>query len=344
MLGRVDHALAALGRPELGHRHLFGRGEAGGQPPGGLPRREPHGLGVDVRVGGALADRLERGDRAVELLPRLRVLGREAERLLAHADGDRAQPGRRAFDDPLDDRAAALRIADDVVVTNLDIGQLDARLRNAAGGVLTVAPHAGRAGVDEEQSDRALARAGGHEHAVGHQPGGNAHLHAIEAPPSTVAPCGGRRLGGLAGELHEGGGEHPLPRCHRRQLALLLRARAELDDRQRAHHERRQRRHRRHAAPHLLEQQTQLEESEPAAADRLGQGDPEQVGRGQPRPRVAVEPLAAGLHLLQPLLGDLPLEHLQGRVADRLLLLREPEVHDRPPIASPSACRGRRRR
>ena len=40
-----------------------------------------------------------------------------------------------------------------------------------------------------------------------------------------------------------------------------------------------------------------LEEAEAAAADRLGQGDAEQVGLGQLGPQVAVEPVGAGLDL-----------------------------------------------
>jgi len=78
--GGVHDALAALGRPVLGHRDLGRRREACRQTGGGLPGGQPDGLGVHVGVGGALADGLEGGDRLPELFPRLRVLGHQRDR------------------------------------------------------------------------------------------------------------------------------------------------------------------------------------------------------------------------------------------------------------------------
>ena len=69
----VEHVLAALRGPELGRRHLLVAGTAGVEPPGRLPRGELDRFGVDVGVGGALADGLEGGDRTLELHALLHV-------------------------------------------------------------------------------------------------------------------------------------------------------------------------------------------------------------------------------------------------------------------------------
>ena len=72
----------------------------------GLQHREADGLRVDVGVGHALPDRLERADGAVELLAGGRVLGGDAQRLLARAGADRAEPGDRVLERVLQDLAA----------------------------------------------------------------------------------------------------------------------------------------------------------------------------------------------------------------------------------------------
>ena len=89
--GGVDHPLAAVGGPELGHGDLLVGRQALGEAPGGLPGGEPDGLGVDVGVGGPLAHRLEGGDRLAELLAVLGVLGRPGR---AAAARPRPGPGR----------------------------------------------------------------------------------------------------------------------------------------------------------------------------------------------------------------------------------------------------------
>ena len=83
----------------------------------------------------------------------------------------------------------------------------------------------------------------------------------------------------------------------------------------------------RHRAPGLLQEQEQLQESEAAAPDVLWQSDPEEVGPSQLGPQTPVDALGAGLDLLQPLLGDVPVEDLFGQVPHGFLLFVEGEVH-----------------
>src|SRR5205085_8009380 len=127
-----------------------------------------------------------------------------------------------------------------------------------------------------------------------------------------------------------------------RQQRLALLGAAELGDGQPAEDDRREHRHVRDRPSDLLEQEGDLDEPEPAAADVLRERDAEQVGLGQLGPRAPVEALLAGLDLLQAVLGDLALEDLVGEVADGLLLFAEREVHV-PSISWPWACRGRTR-
>src|SRR5205085_1001181 len=81
-----------------------------------LPHRQTDGLVVDVRVRHALADRLEHGDRLVELLAVGRVLGADAHGFAAGARGDRAQPDHRPVEDPAEDLVALPERADERVV------------------------------------------------------------------------------------------------------------------------------------------------------------------------------------------------------------------------------------
>src|SRR5207249_1342614 len=68
---------------------------------------------------------------------------------------------------------------------------------------------------------------------------------------------------------------------------------------------------------------------EAAAAMVLGQGHTEQVGSGQLGPQLAVEAVVGGLDCRHSLRRRPPLEDGRGRVADRVLLLGEGEVHQR---------------
>ena len=96
----MHDALRAFARPELGDGDLLRRGQAGVEPPRRLPRGEPHRFGVDVGVGGALADRLERRDRSAELLAGLRVVRGELERRRARARGHHAHRRLRVLHQP----------------------------------------------------------------------------------------------------------------------------------------------------------------------------------------------------------------------------------------------------
>src|SRR5581483_6418354 len=68
VLRRVRDSVTAVAGPELRDVDLVGSGQLLGQPPRRLLRGEPDGLRVDVRVGDALRDRLERPDLGAELL------------------------------------------------------------------------------------------------------------------------------------------------------------------------------------------------------------------------------------------------------------------------------------
>jgi len=96
--GAVPGAALDQGGGELdkrGGQALRVAGQSLGEGPGCLPRRQPHGLCVVVRVTDALADGLERGDGLVELLAVLRVLGGERKRCRARTRGHHRGGGGR---------------------------------------------------------------------------------------------------------------------------------------------------------------------------------------------------------------------------------------------------------
>src|SRR6202023_75847 len=68
-------------------------------------------------------------------------------------------------------------------------------------------------------------------------------------------------------------------------------------------------------------------------------GQAEQVGLGQRRPQLVVDPVIGGLHLPDPVGSDEAGEDPVGGLTDRLLLLAEGEVHHDAPWES-SARRG----
>jgi hypothetical protein len=118
-------------------------------------------------------------------------------------------------------------------------------------------------------------------------------------------------------------GEHGVAVDDAGQVRLLLVAGAELRNRQRAQHDRRQHGDRRDRTADLLEQQTQRDEAEAAAADVFRQRDAEQARFGELGPRLAVETLAAGFDLLEPFVRDAVREDLPREIARRLLLFAQ---------------------
>ena len=68
--------------------------------------------------------------------------------------------------------------------------------------------------------------------------------------------------------------------------------------------------------------------AEASTADVLGQHDAQQVGLGQLGPELAVEPLGAGLDLLQAFRRALVGQDLVGQIDDGVLFLGECEIHD----------------
>ena len=168
--------------------------------------------------------------------------------------------------------------------------------------------------------------------------------HHLGAGQATIL-CGRRRRRRLGiAVFGQRRGEDGLALGHAGEQALALLVVAELGDRHGAEDHGGVVRHGRHRASDLLEHEGGLQDAEAAAADILGEGDPDQSRLGQLGPQVAVEPLGRGLDLLQALVGDLVAQDLGGQLLDLLLLLAEREVHYkllgilRPKTAMRSRC------
>src|SRR5262249_30813878 len=86
-------------------------------------------------------------------------------------------------------------------------------------------------------------------------------------------------------------------------------------------------RHLRHRAADLLAEEAELEEAEPRSAEFLGDGDAEEARAGERVPRLPVPPLARRLEALQAIVGHVVAEDPPREIAERLLVLREIEVH-----------------
>src|SRR6266567_8857615 len=119
----VRDPVAGLGRPELGGRDRLVTRQAGLEPPGGLPHRQPDRLDVDVGVGQPLRHRLERPDRPAELLPGPGVLGGQLERPLSDAELERADPDGGTGGEPARDRTVGG--AEQAVVAQLDRAEVE---------------------------------------------------------------------------------------------------------------------------------------------------------------------------------------------------------------------------
>jgi hypothetical protein len=125
----------------------------------------------------------------------------------------------------------------------------------------------------------------------------------------------------------QGGGEHGLAADRRRQPARALLGAAELRDGQAAQNQRRQERHWRQVPPRLLQDEADLQNPQVAAAERLGQGQPRNLGPAELRPQRVVEPFAVRLQRLRALVAGAVGEDPSREVAHRLLLFAVREVH-----------------
>jgi len=86
-------------------------------------------------------------------------------------------------------------------------------------------------------------------------------------------------------------------------------------------------RHRGDRAADLDQHATELDQPEPGAVVLLREREPEQPGRAQLGPEVAVEAAAVGLDDLHPLVGGPVAQDLGGQLGRLVLLGGEGEVH-----------------
>ena len=185
--------------------------------------------------------------------------------------------------------------------------------------------------VDEEDAD-AVGRHGRDEHTGRDVRGGHRHLRPVESPGAAVRPRGGGRVHRVVhAGLGERGRQHHVTAGDAGQPRVALRLRPPLGDGERAARHRGPQRDRRHDPTLLLEHEAELEHAEPAAADVVGQAQPEEVRVGELRPQRTVDALVARLDGLHALHRGGALEDLLGEVARRLLLVAEREVHVSPP-------------
>ena len=328
--------------PRTSRRRPLGGGQALGEAPRGLPGGEPDGLGVDVGVGGALAHRLERGDRPVELLAGLGVLGGQAQGLLADADGDAAQRGGGPLDHPLEDLGPAASPSASPAAHRRGRGGWRAGPRWCP-GASWVTPAPARSTRYEADRPRPCGRGPGVRSACG---AGARRLRRRRASPGRRRR-GRRRPAGRCRARSRRRGEHAAAvgdagssacRCASVPNSAIGSAAStggEVRDR-------------RGRAADLLEDEAGLEEAEAAAAVVLGHRDAEQAGLGERRPEPGRVRLARASCAFRASLVDLVLEDLRGEVREACCSsLNEKSMRAVCPPGSeltsgrPGACRGR---
>ena len=204
----VPDAVAAVGRPELRGRDLERVVAPFVEVRRGLQHRELDRLVVDEAVGHALTDRLERADRAVELLALGRVLRGEPQRLVGDARHD-ARRSRRSCGCSVNARISAALLERSRAARRRRRARRRAAPRTAARGSSiswrsSVTP--GRVGRHEEHAD-AVVDARRDEHELRRGGAGDVRLHAVDAPAVAVARRGRGRLFRLGAELDERGRE-----------------------------------------------------------------------------------------------------------------------------------------
>ncbi len=255
--------------------------EAGREPPRRLPQRDPHRLGVDVRVGGLERDALERRQRPPELLALRRVVGGHPQRALRHADLRRAQPDERAIQHP---RRRAAPVGAELLARRAREGA-GARPSTGRSWRRPCAPR--RVRRDRRGTRRARRRRSTRARARGRRRGAAGTLGFVAVEPPGVAVTGRGDLGmqRVVGAATRRGrrssttsplatpGSHD--RCCSGEPNSAIGERAE--------DEGGPQRHGRDAPPLLLEEQAHLDEAEPAAPVLLGHGDGQQVRRRRAR-------------------------------------------------------------
>ena len=136
-------------------------------------------LGVDVAVGHALTDGLERADRPVELLAVGRVLGGDAQRLVGTRPAASAHSADlRAVEQPVEvaARRRSYRAASAPTATPSNV---DVELRLVVHRLLALERDPAASVRHEEEPDR-LAGRGRHERSPRRRGGGHGGLHAVE--------------------------------------------------------------------------------------------------------------------------------------------------------------------
>lgn len=182
--------------------------------------------------------------------------------------------------------------------------------------------------VDEEETERAVVDAGGHEDTRRLLGIGDKRLEPRQPDAVRVAHRARRRDERVARRrLRERRGQDPLARRDVRQPRPLLRIAAELHERQRAQHERREDRDRRHRPPHLAHQEAHRQEAQITAAESLGQGGTEQAGARECAPELDVVCDAARGERLQPFVRRVVRKDRAGQVGRLLLVVSKAEIH-----------------
>src|SRR5262249_8878158 len=154
-------------------------------------------------------------------------------------------------------------IAEDVGLRDRCARESEPVLWLPVGGGLTGELDAGGVGVEEKETDGAVARPRGDEDARREVRSRDAHLDPVQTPAPPLGSRGRpRRRRILGGGLEEGRAENELTAHHLGEEAFALLRRAELAHGKGAEEERRPDGNRRHRAPDLLDEHAELEEAE----------------------------------------------------------------------------------
>jgi tetratricopeptide (TPR) repeat protein/transcriptional regulator with XRE-family HTH domain len=291
--GGVRDPVTAVGGPELRGRDLGLGGQAGFQPPRGLPHGQPDRLDVDVSVGQPLRHGLERADGPAEGLAALGVLGGLLERPLGHAELQRAEPGRRPVEQP--GKHLPVRRADQPVIADLDVGEAEPRGTGPVDESLRLDFDPAVLALDREDGGAFRCRSADQEQA-GDRPERHCGLGAVQAPAAARALGAGTRTDKVVADgFGEGGGDDQLTTCGCRCVTIWM-----IGKGARAEHDGFQVGSGCEGAPELDQDRALLGQPVAVAADAFRQRGGEDAGRGQVGPDRFVEAAARALELGQP--------------------------------------------